>query len=282
MSTGPSVAIEKLGRYRLKEKLPPGEFGISYRAWDRVLKRWVMIKLMLIPAGMADDEWNDLKWRFLQEGKAAGRLNHPSIISIFEAAECENFVFSVMEYRREETLASQINEKPLLPVKQVLDIGERLAKALDYAHRHLVVHRDLRPANILYVPKTGNVIISNFGLARLLDKTRTRTGTVLGTPSSYMSPEQISGRKVDHRTDIYSLGATLYQLLTGTLPFEGKTLADMMGKIVCQAVPNLLEQRSELDPCLQEIVATAMEKRAEKRFHTARIMAHAISVCRKT
>jgi serine/threonine-protein kinase len=279
MTPASSAPGENIGRYRLKEKLPAGEFGISYRAWDSVLRRDVMMKLMLAPSGMGEDEWEQLKWRFLQEAKAAGRLNHPGIISVYEAGEHENFVFSVMEYRRERSLADHTVQGSLLPVKQVLGIGEQIAKALDYAHRHLVVHRDIRPANIIHTPATGAVTVSNFGLARLLDKTRTRTGAVLGNPSSYMSPEQISGKKVDHRTDIYSLGVTLYQLLTGTLPFEDKTLANLMGQIAYHPAPAVRERRAELDLTIQELLSTALQKQVDRRFQTARLMAKAISAC---
>lgn len=281
MNASSSIAVASIGRYLLKEKLPPGEFGISYRAWDSVLKRYVMMKLMPSPVGVSENEWKELKWRFLQEARAAGRLKHPGVISVYEAGEHENFVFSVMEYRQEATLADHTEPGNLLPVDEILSIGERIARSLDYAHRHLVVHRNVRPANVIYDSETGAVILSNFGLARLLDKTRTRTGTVLGTPSSYMSPEQISGKKVDHRTDLYSLGVMLYQLLTGTLPFEGKIYYDLMGQIVFDNAPRVRLKRPELDTTIEELLATTMEKQADKRYQTGSAMAKAIKECVK-
>jgi serine/threonine-protein kinase len=281
LTTSSSIAVASIGRYLLKEKLPRGEFGISYRAWDSVLKRYVMMKLMPSPLGVSENEWKELKWRFLQEARAAGRLRHPGIISVYEAGEYENFVFSVIEYRQEATLADHTEPGNLLPVDKTLSIGERIAKSLDYAHRHLVVHRDVRPANINFEPATGVVTLGNFGLARLLDSTRTRTGAVLGTPSGYMSPEQISGKKVDHRTDLYSLGVMLFQLLTGTLPFEGRTYSELMGHIVFDPAPGVRQRRAELAPAVEDLLAIALDKRADKRFQTGSTMARAIKACAK-
>ena len=136
-----------------------------------------------------------------------------------------------MEYHRDDGLLPYTEPTHLLPVDEVLGIGAALAGILDYAHRRWVIHRDIKPQNVLYDQATGRVRLTHFGLARLVDSTRTRTGVVLGQPSVYMSPEQLSGKKVDHRTDIYSLGMTLYQLLTGTLPFTSSSLVDLMGEI---------------------------------------------------
>lgn len=274
------MTVGDIGRYKLKEKLSSADFGISYRAWDSVLKRYVMLKLMPMPIGTSEEEWKELKWRFLQEARAAGRLKHPGIIAVYEAGEHENFVFSVMEYRADPILAGYTVKSNLLSVKTVLGIGEQIARSLDYAHRHMVVHRDVRPANIMFDPPSGGVVLGNFGLARLLDKSRTRTGTLLGTPSGFMSPEQISGKKVDHRCDLYSLGVTLYQLLTGILPFEGKTYSELLGRIVFDPAPAVRDKRPELDPGINEVLNTALQKQAERRYRTGAAMAQAIKACK--
>ena len=279
MTITPFGTVGDIGRYQLKEKLPPGDFGISYRAWDSMLKRYVLLKLMPTPLGTSVEEWKQLKWRFLQEARAAGRLKHPGIISVYEAGEHENYVFYVMEYRADPTLAAYTNSDSLLPLKTVLSIGEQIARSLDYAHRHMVVHRDVRPANIVFEPAQRVVVLGNFGLARLLDKSRTRTGTLLGTPSGFMSPEQISGKKVDHRTDLYSLGVSLYLLLTGALPFEGRTYSELLGRIVFDPAPGAREKRPELNPAIEGVVNTALEKQLEQRYQTGAEMARAIRKC---
>ena len=279
MTTTSLSTVGDIGRYQLKGKLPPGEFGISYRAWDSVLKRYVLLKLMPIPLGTSEEEWKELKWRFLQEARAAGRLKHPGIMSVYEAGEHENYVFFVMEYRADPTLAGHTTSDSLLPLKTVLSIGEQIARSLDYAHRHMVVHRDVRPANIVFEAAQCVVVLGNFGLARLLDKSRTRTGTLLGTPSVFMSPEQISGKKVDHRTDLYSLGVSLYLLLTGVLPFQGKTYSELLGRIAFDPAPGVREKRPALDPEIGEVVDTALEKQPARRYRTGAAMARAIRGC---
>lgn len=271
---------DSIGRYQLKEKLSPAEFGIAYRAWDTALAREVLVKLLLAPEGLAQDGWEELKWRFLQESRAVGRLNHPDVVSVYDAGESGNFVYTVMEYRRDDSLLDYTEPERLLPVDQVLDIGAAVAGILDYAHRRWVIHRDIKPRNILYDRATGRVRLTHFGLARLVDSTRTRTGVVLGQPSAYMSPEQLSGKKVDHRTDIYSLGMTLYELLTGTLPFKSASLVELMGEIAYKPPPPVDTLRPELSTRVADLVDQALSKQPADRFATARKLGKALARCR--
>ena len=271
---------DSIGRYQLKEKLPHAEFGVAYRAWDTALAREVLVKLLLVPDGLDRDGWAQLKWRFLQESRAVGRLNHPDVVSVYDAGESGNFVYTVMEYRRDDSLLACTEPEHLLPVAQVLDVAAAVAGILDYAHRRWVIHRDIKPRNILYDKASGRVRLTHFGLARLVDSTRTRTGVVLGQPSVYMSPEQLSGKKVDHRTDIYSLGMTLYQLLTGTLPFQAGSLVELMAEIAYKPPPPVDSLRPELSVRVADLVDQALNKQPAERFATARKMGKAIARCR--
>ncbi len=277
----PDSLFQQTGRYQLLGKLHDSDLGTVYRGTDTLLKREVSVKLMPVPADVEQTAWEEMKWRFLQEARAAGRLRHPNIVSVFDSGECEGFVYIVMEHRTGGTLDAFTENGRLLTVKQVLRIGRKLSSALDYAHRRWVVHREIKPANVLYDEESEEVILTNFGVARLLDKTRTRTGTVLGSPA-YMSPEQIRGQKVDHRTDLYSLGVTLYQLLSGALPFEGGSFAQLMFRILYEPPRPLTEHRPELVGCVETIIDTALQKDPSKRFQTGREMAKSLKRCRET
>ena len=173
---------------------------------------------------------DEVKERFFREAETAGRLNHPNIVTIYDAGEEHDLAYISMEFLKGKDLAPHTKADNLLPTKKVVDIIAKVAEALDYAHEQNVVHRDIKPANIMYEPETGVVKVTDFGIARITDSSKTKTGMVLGTPS-YMSPEQLAGKKVDGRSDLFSLGVMLYQLSTGQLPFTGESMASLMYKI---------------------------------------------------
>lgn len=274
------ASSDVIGRYRLEKKLYEGEFGRVYRCWDSNLDRIVMIKIMSVTQNMEGESWDETRKRFFQEAKATGRLNHPNIISVFDVGEHDSALYIVMDQVTGISMDNFTQGGNLLPVKTVMRVGQQIAAALDHAHRKWVVHRDVKPQNIIYDNDTGTATLSDFGIARILDQTRTKTGTVIGSPS-YMSPEQVAGKKVDHRTDIYSLGVTLYELTTGKHPFVGNTLAKLMHSILNDEPRDPNFHRTDLHQCIAVLFETALQKDPAKRFQTGRAMGKAIKACVK-
>jgi serine/threonine-protein kinase len=211
------------------------------------------------------DDLVDARERFFREAETAGRLQHQNIVTIFDAGEEHDLAYIAMEFLKGRDLVDQCRDGHLLPVPRVLSIVARVAEALAYAHRQNVVHRDIKPANIMYEGASDTVKVTDFGIARITDSSKTKTGLVLGTPS-YMSPEQIAGKKVDGRSDLYSLGVTLYQMLTGVLPFRGDSMAELMYKIANQDAPDLREIRKDLPERLAQVVARALTKKPDLRY----------------
>ena len=278
MNTSSSKVV--IGRYRLEKKLYEGEFGRVYRCWDSNLDRNVMIKILSVTQNMEGDDWEETRNRFFLEAKATGRLNHPNIISVFDVGEYESALYIVMDYVAGISMDNFTRSGELLPIKTVLRTGQQVAAALDHAHRKWVVHRDIKPQNIVFDIDTGTATLADFGIARILDQTRTKTGTVIGSPS-YMSPEQVAGKKVDHRTDVFSLGVTLYELLTGKLPFVGNSIAKLMHAILNDPPRDPISRRPDLPQCAAALLDTALQKDPAKRFQTGRAMAKAIKACIK-
>jgi serine/threonine protein kinase len=205
-----------ISHYKILEKLGEGGMGVVYKAQDTKLDRLVALKFL--PAHLTSDPVE--KERFIHEAKAASALNHPNVITIYEVDEFEGQMFIVMEYCEGKTLKQMI-EKETLPVKKVLDIAIHVSEGLTAAHSKGVVHRDIKSDNIM-VSQEGQVKIMDFGLAKLKGATKlTKSGSTLGT-AAYMSPEQASGEEVDQRSDIFSFGVVMYELLTGQLPFKGE------------------------------------------------------------
>src|SRR6185295_4996724 len=216
-----------LGRYQVERELGKGAMGVVYGGKDPKIGRVVAIKTMALSAEFEADELQEAKERFFREAETAGRLTHPNIVTIYDAGEEHDLCYIAMEFLKGKDLVGFTKQPNLLPPMKVLSIIERVAKALSYAHTMGVVHRDIKPANIMYEPDSDVVKVTDFGIARITDSSRTKTGMVLGTPS-YMSPEQLAGRKIDGRSDLFSLGVTLYQMLAGKLPFEGESMAQLM------------------------------------------------------
>jgi eukaryotic-like serine/threonine-protein kinase len=260
-------AVEKpmLGRYQVEKELGKGAMGVVYLGKDPKIGRVVAIKTMALSQEFEGEELNDARERFFREAETAGRLQHQNIVTIFDAGEEHDLAYIAMEFLKGRDLVDYCKDGHLLPVPKVLSIVARVAEALAYAHRQNVVHRDIKPANIMYELDSDTVKVTDFGIARITDSSKTKTGLVLGTPS-FMSPEQIAGKKVDGRSDLYSLGVMLFQMLTGVLPFRGDSMAELMYKIANEEAADIRVIRPELPERLAQIVALALHKRPEVRY----------------
>ncbi len=275
---GEGVQKPMLGRYQVEKELGKGAMGVVYLGRDPKINRVVAIKTMALSQNFEDDEVDEVKERFFREAETAGRLNHPNIVTIFDAGEEHDLAYIAMEFLKGQDLTNYTKSDRLLPVDKVLKIVIQAAEALDYAHGENVVHRDIKPANIMYEADSESVKLTDFGIARITDSSRTKTGMVLGTPS-YMSPEQLSGRKVDGRSDLFSLGVMLFQLCTGQLPFKADSMASLMYKIANDAHPSPVSLRPDLPPCLASIIDKALAKPANERYSRGAEMARNLRAC---
>ncbi|MEJ7930338.1 serine/threonine-protein kinase [Ramlibacter sp. AN1015] len=273
-------AVEKpmLGRYQLEKELGKGAMGVVYLGRDPRIGRAVAIKTLALGQEFAGDDLEEARRRFFREAETAGRLAHPNIVTIFDAGEEHDLAYIAMEFLHGRDLSEHAQAAHLLPPATVVSIGARVAEALAYAHEQGVIHRDIKPANIMYEPAADLVKVTDFGIARVTDASRTRTGTILGTPS-YMSPEQLAGRRVDGRTDLYSLAVMLFQLLTGTLPFRGDSLAEMMFKIANEPAADLRSVAPQLPPALAEAIARALAKEPDARVPDGLAFAAELRAC---
>ncbi len=254
-----------LGRYRVDSEIGRGSMGAVYLGRDPQIGRQVAIKTLALSREFEGDQLAEARARFFREAETAGRLQHPDIVTIFDAGEAQDLAWIAMEYIKGEDLQRYTAPGRLLPVPQLLMVVARVAEALSYAHSQGVVHRDIKPANVMIDPAGTLVKVMDFGVARMDDTSRTRTGLVLGTPS-FMSPEQMAGRLADGRSDLYSLGVALFQLLTGHLPHEGASMAELMRQIVNEPAADVRTLRPELPEALADLVALALEKRPEVRY----------------
>src|SRR2546427_461625 len=257
----------KFGRFEVQKELGKGAMGVVYLGKDPKIGREVAIKTMALSQEFEADELADVKQRFFREAETAGRLSHPNIVTIYDTGEEHDFCYIAMELLKGGDLAPYTKAGNLLTVDQVVSITARVADALGYAHRQGVVHRDIKPANMMYHRESDTLKVTDFGIARLTDSSRTKTGMVLGTPS-YMSPEQLAGKRIEGRSDLFSLGVTLYQLLCGRLPFEGESMAQLMFKIASEPPTDILAINPALAPSLVAFVERALAKNPDERFQT--------------
>ncbi len=267
--------IEKpmLGRYEVEKELGKGAMGIVYLGKDPKISRVVAIKTMALAQEFEEDELEDVKERFFREAETAGRLSHPYIVTIFDAGEEHDLAYIAMEFLKGHDLARYTKADNLLDIKTVASIVQRSAEGLAFAHQQNVVHRDIKPANIMYEPEADSLKITDFGIARITDSSKTKTGMVLGTPS-YMSPEQLAGKKVDGRSDIFSLGVMLFQMLTGSLPFKAESMASLMFKITNEDAPDVKSVRTDIPDELSSIIKKALTKDTDNRYQTGTDMAN--------
>jgi serine/threonine-protein kinase len=249
----------RLGRYEVIGELGRGAMGVVLRARDPVINREVALKTIPLAVEFEGRELEEARVKFFREAETAGRLSHPHIVTIFDAGEHDGTAYIAMELLRGRHLVDYSVAARLLPPAIAIEVTARLADALHYAHRQGVVHRDVKPANVMFDPPSGELKITDFGIARLTDSGRTRTGIVLGTPS-FMSPEQLQGREVTGRSDLFSLAVTLYQLLTGVLPFRADSMPALMFRIAHDAAPPIATIRPGLPAGLQQFFDRALAK----------------------
>lgn len=271
--------ISHLGRYEIISELGQGAMGVVYKARDPLIERMVAIKT--INLSLAQDEQEEYVARFYQEAKAAGRLSHPNIVTIYDVGKSGNNAFITMEFLEGRELRDILDDGRHLPVDQVLDLVAQVARGLAYAHENGVVHRDVKPANIMVV-RDDHVKITDFGIARMATSAvRTQTGMVLGSPK-YMSPEQVMGKKIDQRSDVFSLGVMLYEMLAGRAPFLGENI----NAIMYQTLNSVPPPPSTLNPAVPEmldfIVAKALAKDLDDRYPDASEFAMDLRACRDT
>jgi CHASE2 domain-containing sensor protein/tRNA A-37 threonylcarbamoyl transferase component Bud32 len=271
LNATPLDQIKRIGRYDILEIIGKGSMGLVYKALDPKINRLLAIKTIRFSDEFDDDVIQEIKERFFREAEIAGQLSHPSIVTIHDLGEDRDLTYMAMEYLEGEDLEKFISKKNLLPLRKVLHVVASVAEALDFAHHADVIHRDIKPANIRLL-KTGGVKVTDFGIARAISSSRTRTGVILGTPN-YMSPEQIMGQKVDPRSDIFSLGVLLYQLLTGELPFAGDNLSSLLYQITQVKQSALRNFNPKIPPACEQIVNKALAKNPKDRFRTASQMA---------
>ncbi len=264
-----------LGRYRLMNRIGQGAMGLVYLGRDPKLNRMVAIKTIDLAKEFELEDIDQVRDRFLLEAEIAGSLTHPNIVTIFDAGEENNIAYIAMELLRGRHLSDYTQANQLLPVATTLDLLARAAKALDYAHRLDVVHRDIKPSNIMYDSGTDSLKLTDFGIARLTDVSRTRTGIVLGTPS-FMSPEQLEGKNVSGQTDLFSLGVSLYQLLTGHLPFRGTSMTQLMFAIANEPHQPVTATRKDVPGSINAVMDKALAKKSTNRFASGAEMAHAL------
>ena len=258
--------METIGKYRILGTLGKGGMGIVYKALDPDIEREVAIKTVqfdLLDEGL---EKENLLARVVREAKAAGRLNHPNIITIYDVFRDGDMTYIVMQYVDGQSLYALLASGKSFSPREILNTLKPVAEALDFAHRNGIIHRDIKPANIL-IDKSGRPFLADFGVARILTSTMTQTGTTVGT-LNYMSPEQIKGQTVDSRSDVFALGVILYELLTGKKPFAGDNMSTIVYQIVNEDPQPVSDVNTDLHGGYERVVSKALAKKPEDRYQT--------------
>jgi serine/threonine-protein kinase len=265
-----------LGRYEIVKELGRGAMGTVFLGKDPRINREVAIKTLRYEEVDAE-QLAEVKKRFFREAEAAGKLSHPNIVTIFDVGEDYEIAYMAMELLDGSDLAKHCRKENILPPEEIVRVVSAVAAALDYAHANGIVHRDIKPANIMIL-NSGEVKVADFGIARVMASSKTQTGVVLGTPS-YMSPEQIAGKKVDGRSDLFSLGVVLYELLAGEKPFEGDSIATLMYNITSSPPRSIQEISPNVPEKLVRIVERLLFKDVEARYQTGKALADDLLVC---
>jgi eukaryotic-like serine/threonine-protein kinase len=259
--------ISTLGRYKIISEIGQGAMGVVYKAVDPIIDRTVAIKT--INLNLSRQELEEYEARFQQEIKAAGRLNHPNIVTIYDVGKTEQVAYMAMEFLEGKELKDMIASGQIPPADQIVDIISQVADGLSFAHSQDIVHRDVKPSNIM-VMRGGIAKITDFGIARLPNSAvKTMTGLILGSPR-YMSPEQVIGKAIDARSDIFSLGVVLYEALTGVAPFDGDNVNAIMYATVNTTPPPPSAHSRAIPAMLDLIVAKAMAKMLEDRYQSVK------------
>ena len=269
--------MDKLGRYEIREIVGEGAMARVYKAYDPEIDRTIAVKLL--KSQLADDD--QYRLRFLREARAAGVLSHPNIVTIFDVGVDGTKPYIAMELIDGMTLGDVLRSDNQLTVKEIVEIGIQLSRALDYAHKKGIIHRDIKPGNIMLIEETRTIKVADFGICRIDDPEgteqagQTQMGDVLGTPN-YMSPEQVMGQKVDSRSDLFSVGVVLYKLLTNALPFEGDSVISVAYKIAKSEAPSVQSLRPDIPLTLRRIIERSLKKQPEKRFQSGEEFAQAL------
>jgi serine/threonine-protein kinase len=273
-----SAAPRTLGRYQIEREIGRGAMAVVYQGRDPKINRVVAVKAIALAREFSDEELEEARRRFFREAESAGRLNHPNIVTVYDAGEDQQLAYIAMEFLTGQPLSDFTSSADLLPAATVVELMARAADALAHAHRFNVVHRDIKPANIVFDHANDGLKITDFGIARLTDSGTTKSGIVLGTPS-FMSPEQLEGRAIQGASDLFSLGVTLYQLLTSQLPFRADSMTGLMFKIANEAYPPLRAVRPDLPGFLEAILGRSLQNRADQRHQSGSEMAVALRDC---
>lgn len=268
----PQSSLRQLGRYLVEREIGRGAMGAVYLGYDPATDRRVALKTMALAHEFSGAELADARTRFLREAEMSGRLEHPDIVSIIDAGEDQGLAWIAMELVEGQDLSAFTTPGRLLPLPTLNGIFVRVAEALAYAHTRGVTHRDIKPANIMFDRATDRLKVMDFGVARVADGTRTRTGVVLGTPT-FMSPEQLAGQTIDGRSDLYSLGVAMFQLLTGRLPYRNDSMAALMRAIAREPAPHVSDIRPDVPRALGDVVALALQKHPHTRYTDGHQMA---------
>lgn len=250
-----------IGRYEILDEIGQGAMGTVFRARDPMIERVVAIKTVSI--ALLQQEGADAEARFLREAQSAGRLSHPNIVTIYDVSEANGLAYIAMEYLSGKTLRDIMIREPM-PLDLTLDTITQMAEALAFAHEHGVIHRDIKPANVVITQPRGRVKLTDFGIAHLVNSNHTQTGQMLGSPR-YMSPEQAMGRVVDGRSDIFSLGAVLYEMLTGQYAFDGESLPTIIYRVISEMPVPVEVIRPKLPDELTSLLARMLSKKPEDR-----------------
>ena len=272
-SGGPVLPGSRFSRYEVEKHLGRGGMGDVYLVRDTVINRKAALKTIRGDTELDPRQVIEMRQRFYREAQTAGKLAHPNIVTVHDVGEDLGMSYIVMEFVEGHTLTQFMKRSPLT-VKQIKHVIYNAGMGLDYAHQNGVFHRDVKPDNIM-VSKTGLVKVMDFGIARVVESNLTKTGSIMGTPA-YMSPEQVHGEKIDSRSDIFSLGVILYELLTGKKPFTGETMSALMMAIMKgdPAPPSTID--AKIHTSWDEILRKALAKKPEDRYQTAREFAQAV------
>lgn len=276
-----SATAPTLGTYRLLRILGRGCTGVVHLALDGRTQKPLALKLLSLGQGQTEAEHAALRERFMAEAATARRLSHPDIVHIYGAGEVRGQAWLAMELLSGCDLGRYTHMSRLLPEPLVLMLAERVARALAHAHARGVTHRDIKPGNVMLDLPARRIKLTDFGIAALADASRTRTGVVLGTPL-YMAPEQLAGAGADARSDIYSLGVLLFQLLSGRLPHEHASLGELLRAVARDAAPDLRSLRPQLSAPLAAVVAKALHKQPTQRHASAEAFADALAALQGT
>jgi serine/threonine-protein kinase len=273
------TAKPTLGRYEIIKELGHGAMGTVYLGKDPTINREVAIKTLSY-ADVEPQQLNEIKNQFFREAEAAGKLSHPNIVTIYDVGEEDDMAYIAMELLIGKDLTEFCSKGSLLLPHRILSVGTAVAEALDYAHQQGVVHRDIKPANIILLDN-DQIKVADFGIARVMSSsTRTQTGVIFGTPN-YMSPEQVAGKKVDGRSDLFSLGVVLYEMFSAEKPFKGENINALLYAITHNTYKPLSEVAPQTPACCVKIIDRLLRKGVTQRYKSAGQLVKQLTACRQ-